>query len=215
MLILSLCGVALSELVAAQRYQSVIALDSSRAFRIAEAGLWHAAHEDMALPTPVPYAGGSYTVEKNGTLFISTGTIFDAKRRVSLRFGLEFGPLDESASEASVVRVNRRRFEIDLVSISPADLVIESFALSSDVGNEELHRLRLDGNQIWHAHGVFLPTGTTALNEGSTADRTILAGTSPTLRVEFRRNQTGTVEYTLVLDFTDGSSATLVFTITW
>jgi hypothetical protein len=128
---------------------------------------------------------------------------------------VQSGPLDEPASVASAVRIDRRRFEIDLVSISASDLVIGSFSLSSNVGAEELHRLRLDGNQVWHAHGTFLPAGTTAPNRGSTADRTIPAGASPTLRVEFRRNQSGTVEYTLVLDFTDGSSATLVFTINW
>ena len=124
-------------------------------------------------------------------------------------------PLDEVASAASAVRTGRRVFEIDLVSISPTDVVIESFSLSSDAGSEELRRLRLDGNKVWQAGGVFLPTGTTALNQGTTADRTILAGTSPTLRVEFRRNQSGTVEYTLVLGFTNGSSSTMVFTINW
>ena len=124
-------------------------------------------------------------------------------------------PLDEGASAASAVGVGRRRFNIDLVSISPIDVVIESFSLSSDVGSEELHRLRLNVSWIWHAHGVFLPTGTTALNLGSAAGRTIPAGTSPTLRVDFRRNQTGSVEYTLVLHFTDGSSSTMVFTINW
>ena len=215
MLILSLCGVALSELVAAQRYQAVIALDSSRAFRIAEAGLWHAAHEGTALPTPIPHAGGSYTVEKNGTLYTSTGTIFDATRRVSLRFGLELSPLDEPASEASAVRSGKDEFEIDLVSISPTDLVIEFFALSSDGGSEELKRLRLDDQRIWDDNGVFTPTGTVALNDGSTADRTIPAGASPTLRVQFEDDQSGTVEYTLVLDFVGGSSATMVFTIIW
>ena len=46
-------------------------------------------------------------------------------------------------------------------------------------------------------------------------DRTISAGTRATLGVEFMRNQSGTVEYTLVLRFTDGSSSTLVFTIAW
>jgi len=86
------------------------------------------------------------------------------------------GPLDQTASAASAVRSNRRRFDIDLVSSSATDLVIESFALSSDAGSEELHRLRLDGNLIWHAHGIFLPTGSRVPNQGSTADRTIPAG---------------------------------------
>ena len=123
--------------------------------------------------------------------------------------------LDEPASEGSARRVGNRRFDIDLVSLASTDLVIESFALTSDVGSPELHRLRLAGREIWHAHGVYLPTGDTALNRGSTAERTIAVGTRPTLRVEFRRRQSGTVQYKLALRFTDGSSASLAFTIRW
>ena len=51
MLILLLMGVALSELFAAQRMQSVLDVESAEAFWIAEAGLWHAAHEATALST--------------------------------------------------------------------------------------------------------------------------------------------------------------------
>ena len=217
-LLLSLCGIALTELVAAQRFQSAVGIGSARAYWIAEAGLWHAAQEGTELLTPVAYAGGSYTVQKNGEVYVSTGRFAEATQVVSLEFrdsGAGAGVLDEEASQATARRIDNRRFEIDLVSLSTSDLVIESFSLSSSVGTPELHTFRLAGRQIWHAHGVHLPLTNTPLNQGSTRDRSIPAGASPTLRVEFRRRQSGTVEYRLALHFTDGSSASLSFTIDW
>ena len=154
------------------------------------------------------------TVQVSGQPYRLAATVFP--RGYGFGTGrLGMGMLDVPASVATAVRTANDEFEIDLVSISASDLVIESFALSSDVGSEELHRLELDGNQIWHAHGVFLPTGTTALNRGSTADRTIPAGASPTLMVQFRNDQSGTVQYKLALDFTNGGSEFLSFSITW
>ena len=217
-LLLSFCGIALSELVAAHRFQSAVGIGSARAYWIAEAGVWHAAQEGTELLTPVAFAGGSYTVQKAGDLYVSTGRFADAMRVVSLQFrgsGSGTATLDEAASQATARRINNRRFEVDLVSLSPSDLVIESFALSASTGTPELHTLRLAGRQLWHAHGIFLPITGSPLNQGSTSDRTISANTRPTLRVEFRRRQRGTVKYDLTLWFTDGSSAHLSFSIDW
>ena len=123
--------------------------------------------------------------------------------------------LDQAASEASARRAGNRRFELDLVSLASSDLVLASFELSSDGVPSELRRLGLDGAEIWRANGVFLPTGDVSLNRGSSAERTIAVGTRPTLRVDFRGRQSGTVRYDLTLRFTDGSSASLGFTIPW
>jgi len=124
-------------------------------------------------------------------------------------------PLDEVASGASAARIGDKTFALDLVSISNADAEIAAFSMSSSVGAEELHRLKLEGDQIWHEHDVFLPNDTTDLNDGSTAERTVPAGAAPLFSVEFADDQSGTVAYTLVLYFTNGSSSTLSFTIAW
>jgi hypothetical protein len=84
MLVLLLTGVALSEIFGAQRMREVNALQSAQAFWIAEAGVWHAAHNLAALSTPVSFGGGSYTVTKSGSTYTSTGTIGAATRVVTL-----------------------------------------------------------------------------------------------------------------------------------
>jgi Tfp pilus assembly protein PilX len=83
MLILLLTGVALVELFAAQRMRSVIGIEGTRAYWIAEAGLWHAVYEDNELLTPVAFGGGAYTVARSGVDFTSTGTLGGATRVVS------------------------------------------------------------------------------------------------------------------------------------
>jgi len=125
------------------------------------------------------------------------------------------GVIDESASEATAVRTNPKAFDLNLVSLSSVDLEIASFSLSASIAGEELRRSRLAGQSIWHDFGVFLPAGPVILNDGTQADRTIPAGGSPALSIEFRVNQSGTILYQLDIVFTDGSSASLSFTITW
>ena len=221
MLILLLMAVALSELFGAQRMQSVIEVESAQAFWIAEAGLWHAAHEQAAISTAVTFAGGDYTVTKSGDDYTATGTSNDATRVVSLTLTLSGGgggPIDEAASAATAAEVpgDPDRFSLDIVSISGSDVVIESFDLSADVATEPVTRVELADMRIWREDsGVALPTGVVALNDGTTADRTVPAGTSPNLLIRFLNDPTGSVEYTLVLAFTDETSSTIVFTITW
>jgi hypothetical protein len=98
MLILLLAGVALAELFGAQRMQSVLAVESSQAFWIAEAGLWHAAHEDTDLSTPVAFASGTYTVTKSGDDYTSTGVRHNATREASFTFAASGGGGGVSAS---------------------------------------------------------------------------------------------------------------------
>jgi hypothetical protein len=86
MLILLLAGVALSELCAAQRLEGALAVESARAYWIAEAGVWHAANAAASITTPVSYAGGQYTASRSGSTYTGTGTFHDAKRVVSFTF---------------------------------------------------------------------------------------------------------------------------------
>jgi MSHA pilin protein MshD len=128
------------------------------------------------------------------------------------------GPLDEAASAASALRTSSKIFSINLVSISGDDVEVGSFDLSADVATRRVRYFRLAGNAIWSgpASGTYLPTGVIALNAGSAADRTVSAGASPTLEVEFKHVESASpVDYTLILNFTDGSSSTITFTIVW
>ena len=224
MLILLLAGGALAELFGAQRMRSVLSVESTEAFWIAEAGLWHAAHGDTDIATPVPFASGAYTVTKSGDDYVATGTWDQAARVVSFTFtgssggGGSSGPLDEAASAATASVAGGKKVTLDLISTSSSDAVIESFALSADVSTEKLRRVDLDSNRIWQGDtgSVDLPTGVLALNRGTTAERTIVAGASPPLLLSFQNNPSpGAVVYTLVLFFTDGTSSTITFTIAW
>lgn len=224
MLILLLSGFALTEAFGGQRLRGVLALDSARAFWVADAGIQHAALQGAAIEGPVAFAGGTYAVAKNGTEYTATSTWNQATRAITEDLtsvpsespsDLE-SPLDEAASEATAVRTSNKRFDLDLVSTSDSDVRIASFDLSADVATEEVKKIKLDGEDIWKENsGVDLPVVGTALNEGSSSDRTIQAGESPDLRIEWKSNPSGTVTYTLVLHFTDGSSSILVFPITW
>ena len=220
MLLLSLSGIALSELFSAQRHQAVLELESSRAQWIAEAGVRHAAYLGTGLPAPVPFGGGSYTVSKTGNTYVSTGLESRAARVASAAYtplvtGVPTSPLDESASSATAFREDRDKLELDLIGISPNAAIIDSFELSADVPTRRVDKLKLDGEDIWQQDGVLLPTGPLALNEGELHEQTILAGEALPLRVEFDGKPSGTVTYTLTLFFTNGSSSTLVFTIDW
>jgi len=95
---------------------------------------------------------------------------------------------------------------------------IESFDLSADVTTKRVRYLRLAGNSIWDgpAAGTNLPTGLIALNAGSAAERSVSAGGSPSLEVEFKHSESASpVQYTLVLNFSDSTSSSLTFSIVW
>jgi hypothetical protein len=216
MLILLLCGVALSEVFGSQRMQAVMQVEATRASWIAEAGLWHAAHEETALTTAVPFAGGNYTVAKNGNDYSSTGAIEGATQRTTRQMLASQGPLDEAASVATVKRKGHKEFELDLVSISATDVIIQSFDFSADDNSYQAHEFKLDHKSVWHEHhGYSMPTGVTLLNQGHAHDRTIKAGKEPELRYKSDSKPSGTIAYTLILNFTDGSSSTLSFSVTW
>lgn len=86
MLILLLAGLALAELFGAVRLEGALSVESARARWIAEAGVWHAASVSAAVPTPVAFAGGQYSVAKTGNTYTATGRMHDATRVVSFGF---------------------------------------------------------------------------------------------------------------------------------
>jgi len=216
MLILMLCGVALSEVFGAQRMQSMLNVEASRASWIAEAGLWHAAHEESELTTPVPFAGGSYSVSKQAATYTSTGVMHQSSSQVMREMGQTEGPLDAEASAATAEESSSKRFELDLVSIYAEDIVLESFELSCDANDYSIKRLKLDGSEIWKEDsGRDVPTGLTTLNKGSTSARTVEAYDSPELEFQSNNKLYNTVDYTLTLHFTNGSQSTISFSVDW
>ena len=124
-------------------------------------------------------------------------------------------PLDEAASAATAARDSAKKATLDLVSISSSDVEIASISLSGGSTTEDFHRQKLENDQLYHYHWSSLPLVDVAVNDGSASERTVAAGASPELLVEFRRNQSGTVTYTLDLTFTDAQTATITFTINW
>ncbi len=228
MLLLSLCGSALADLFSAQRLQSVLGVESSQAYWVAEAGAWHAAYEGAEIPTATPFGGGTYTATRIGDSYTSTG-LFGSARRIARQDGSASGgsgggpgggppadPLDIAASLATVRRDGDKKFEIDLVSLSDYPVVISSFSLNASWWTWPVKKLELDGDKIWEENnGVWVPTGVLPMNEGDPEDRLILAGDDPTLKVEFRTTPFWIVNYTLVLRYTNGASSTLSFSLRW
>ena len=126
-------------------------------------------------------------------------------------------PLDEAASAASLVVGGPDYFSVDLVNAYSTYVILDSFELSADVPTSPLSGLKLEGKQVWNGPfgDVDLPTGQQALNKGTIIERAVLLGTAPNLEVQMGANPVGTVTYTLVLHFTNGSSSTITIPINW
>lgn len=124
-------------------------------------------------------------------------------------------PVDIDASVATAREHDDDHFHMDIVSGSKLDREIASFALSADIDMPALEEFKFGGEKIWTHDGLALPTGTTACNDGSSKDRTLEAGDDPEARIVFAGEPVGVSRLTLVLNFTDGSSATIPFEIDW
>ena len=173
-------------------------------------------------PDPItPEADGSTDFKRIQVTVTWSGAQGGTVRLVTLRTRMtggrppKSGPLDVLASAASAVRQDRFILSLNLVSISPEDEVIESFSLSSDAPSGLVWRLWLELDLIWAGFFVPLPTGVQPLNVGSSADRTVPAGGRPPLTILFWPPESGTVEYTLDVNFVGGASSNITFTIDW
>ncbi len=222
MLILLLCGTALAEAFAAQRHLATVGNESSQAHWIAEAGLWHAASADEAIPAPVDFAGGRYTVNKSGTVFRAQAELGSVSAVLSRDFegvfasGTDTSPLDIPATEDTARITSNDSLAVDLVNESGEQLLIEAFELSANVPHPDLHRMRIEGWEIVHAHSNnSLPTGYWPTPWGVFLGLFFDPALPLILFVEFRDKPTGSVDYTLVLHFSGADSATLQFTLDW
>ena len=221
MLILLLVGVSISETFGVQRRSSVLTVQAAQAQRVAEAGVWHAANQGAAITTAVTFGGGEYTVTKSGDTYTSTGSVEGAKRVVTLTItaasggGSSDGPLDESASQATATVNGNDKFNLDLINETSSSITIESFTLSASASMTNAKQLELDSNKIWDGDES-IPTGTVTMNEGSSSDRRISGSATDTAEFQFM-SAIGdvTIEHTLVINFTDGTSSTLTFTLDW
>lgn len=223
MLILVLCGTALSEIFSAERHLSTLDNTSSQARWIAEAGLWHAASADQEISVPVSFAGGVYTVAKSGTVFTSTAVLGDATEVLVRDFAGAFEPaVDESsvlnvpATENSVTQVSNDAIEIELMNITGERLFLEAFELSADVPSPPLHWVRLEGIGVAHAHSNNdLPTGYWPVPFAAFLGNFFNPALPLTVQLEFITPPSGTVNYTLVLHFNGQDSVTLNFSVDW
>ncbi len=216
MLILLMVSFALVETFAAQRHQDVLHLEQTRAFWLAEAGVWNAAFEGTAFPTDVSFAGGTYTVAQSGDEYTATA-VWDDARFSATELYLPAPPIDVLRSVATAVATSTKNWTVSVVSNSARSLEIAFLNLSDDSGSDIAMDFWLDGVHIWDggSNGIAIPTGARALNKGSAAERTISTGASPSLLFEAKDAPSGTIVYTLILHFTDLRRSTMTFTIPW
>ncbi|NQU48888.1 MAG: hypothetical protein HQ519_09595 [Planctomycetes bacterium] len=226
MLILLLCGVALSEAFGSQRMQAVISVESVQAQWIAEAGLWHAASVEEGLSIPVNFAGGTYSVAKSGDLYTSKSqrgnagvtrvlTILSSQDSDDDDDAGKASPLDESKSSASAEKSGSSRIKLEFYSSSSKDAVLQSFEMSADQSSKLLSGFTFDKHTIWsNRKGKSLPTGTQKFGS-SASRRTIKSKESEDVILSFKGKQKGSGSYTLILNFVDGSKSTLSFKVQW
>lgn len=223
MLILTISGTMLSELFASQRMSAVNAVESTQAYWAGEAGIWHAAYEQMSVPSPVTIGGASYVVTKSGEDYDVDAVRNNTTRELSadipdtLRLITTGAPLHESASALTAYTHQADHFHLYLASVHADDSVISGFRLFSSRAVPELTELRLGSDQIWSdVSGSGVPTGIKSLNSGTTAERTVSANNTTDLMLTFEGDVTpGTIQFLLGVYFTDGTSSALFMTLDW
>lgn len=223
MLVLLICGVPLAEAFGSQRMRSVVKIESCQAAWTAEAGVWHANSLQKEISKPVPFAGGSYTVEQSDDYYYSQSEWNYAVGAHGLTIsassdsgGSSQSPIDESKSASSAKKDGTARIKLTLYSSADSDAVLKSFSLAVVGKSEAVTRFTMDKRTLWTSRsGKSLPTGDLSLNSGSSRYRTIAAGKSEKVELQFAKRQTGNDKFTLKLNFEDGSTSTLTFSIKW
>jgi MSHA pilin protein MshD len=169
-------------------------------------------------PDPVTPANDGWTGYKRIAVTVAwTGGKGGELTLVTLRSNRDRrSPLDEPASVATAVKKDAKKFALNLVSVCADDVELASFEFSADVATQPARKFKLATKEVWkNDAGQSLPTGLLAMNQGNAAERTIPAGTTRELEYESLVAPTGTVAYTLILYFTDGTRSILTFPITW
>ncbi len=140
--------------------------------------------------------------------------------RTSLGEADQSGPIQEAGSAGSAFNHKDDEFEMVLISESGTDLRIRSFSLSASRSVPELEVFELatkpgDFKKLWDGDRR-VPTGTLFVDKGNPNQRVLPAGAPTGARFEFDDEiKRGPITFTLVLNFTDGSSSTLVIPFTW
>ncbi len=127
------------------------------------------------------------------------------------------GPLAKGTSEATAAKYDSWRFIINLINNTSSDVEIDSFSLSADQAtpNQMAFYNPDEALGLWLGSQA-LPTGTVNLDNGTSAQRTVPGDGALLIRIGFSSNvSSGPIAFTLVINFTNGSSSTLEFTINW
>lgn len=223
MLILGLAGAALSELFAAQRMAAVGMVESRQAFWAGEAGLWHAAFDQGAIPSPVTFAGSTYTVVQKGSIYAATAVRHDSTRQVTgslsgpVALSNDTDPLDSAASAASAYQHDAGHFHVAFVSDHAKDVEISSVVLTCNKVLVIVDEFKLGGVDLWtDGSGIWQPVVTMYPKLGSVDDRTIAAGAAPDALFGFASSiPSGTTAFTLIVTFTNGTSSWVYVSLTW
>jgi MSHA pilin protein MshD len=125
--------------------------------------------------------------------------------------------LDVAACTASAsLATGNRNFLIDLQSIASYDAVLDGFEISCENNPlPDITGIKYDNVWIWReTPSVPVSTQVTFMNEGSTADRTVAAGSNQLFDIKFHSNiSSDTYDVTVVLYFVDGTVEFIPFTI--
>lgn len=223
MIVLLACGMSLAESFAVNRSRSTLGQLDERSEFIAEAGLWHAAFEEDSIVNPVPFGGGSYTVTRSGDEYISTAVLGENVRTIGGEFtgagGSSNSPLDEEASLLTVGSAFSNTFEIDLISVAPAGVLISSFSLTGDhqgSGDPRFIGARIDETVVV----LTIPTLASPIlgqefNRAGPLNWTVQTGGSPTFQAVFTPVPVGSTDFVLTFEFSNGGSSTFEFTVDW
>lgn len=228
--ILGLSGIVLTQAFGAQRVQSVMAVESSRAYWIAEAGSWHASMAGIRLDPAVTFDQGSYATELvAGTTdeYVGMGLLGNASRRVALPGSLHTqsnsgggqaltDPIDEPATNPTATRVARTRFSLLLQSARSYPSVLSGITLVTSDTSQSVEWVQYGGAQIWRRSGAAMP-GIVEMDLKGTDPTLRIVEPSPALSLTFRvrPRPSGTDTYQVQLRFTDGSTSQLLFPISW
>jgi len=141
------------------------------------------------------------------------------------------GPLDEAGSESTATQANNPgggwrgakggsdQILIQLINETDVDIVITGFDLSSTTSQPDLKHFQTrtaangwNKEKIWDGD-ISLPTGTTNLNEGASAERTIPANSLIIIDDLHFQDDINPGTFTLVIYFEGGVSSTLNFSL--
>lgn len=130
------------------------------------------------------------------------------------------GPLQGPGSAGSAFNDDEKKFDMVLINETSTDLQIESFQFSSNRPVSPLKKFKL-ATEPDHFHDIWkgeepVPTGTLIVKDDHPEECIIPVGGATGAHFEFDEDiPPGPITFTLVLNFTDGSSSILDIPFTW